>query len=390
MQIPTLRVREPREMLALIPHQLGFHPAESVVLVSLRPPRGRVGLVVRVDLTDLADAAAGPRLARALVGHLDRDGAHRAALVVSTRHDPRSGPDALVAAAAAHVREAAAVPFGDVAGWVVTSTGYLGLDCRDECCPPGGRPLRELDSTEVGAQMVLVGSAVAGCRQDVARIAPAGADARRSVARVRRRWQQRGLLALGPGPAAGDEARCAWWQESMRAWRAAVRLVGEHAGGTPPVASGAAPRLGPPLLGRIEAGLADVRVRDAVLVALVPGTGDLPEHSLADIRVTPLVDAGMRRALTLVVDPQVGVPAPEESTAVHERVLEAVVAHGERGGQAPALTLLGLLAWWRGDGARAQILLARALAADSGYRLAALVDEAVASGLPPGWVRARA
>ena len=52
MDTPTLRVTEPREMLSLVPYQLGFHPTESVVAVSLRPPRGRVGLLVRVDLTD--------------------------------------------------------------------------------------------------------------------------------------------------------------------------------------------------------------------------------------------------------------------------------------------------------------------------------------------------
>ena len=32
----TIRATEPRELLALIPFQLGFHPTDSVVLVSLR------------------------------------------------------------------------------------------------------------------------------------------------------------------------------------------------------------------------------------------------------------------------------------------------------------------------------------------------------------------
>jgi hypothetical protein len=374
MDTPTLRVSEPREMLALVPHQLGFHPRQSVVAIGLRPPRGRVGLVVRVDLADLADPVHGPRLARNVVAHLDGDGADRALLVVYTDADPREGPDPVVAAAVAHAREAAATPFGEVAAWVVTSTGYLCLDCRGACCPPGGRPLDELASTQVGAAMVLAGSTVADCRDDVARIRLASAEPRRSVARVRRRWLARGAAAHDEGP----EAEQRWRAGGVAAWRRAIDEQLDRPGG--PCAAA---------LGRLEAGLTDPRVRDAVLVALVPGTGDLPERSVRGVRPSADDDAALGRALALVVDPLVGVPAPPAATRVHEAVLEAVVAHGERGRQAPAHTLLGMLAWWRGDGARAQLLLAAALEDDPGYRLALLIADAVGCGVPPGWVRAR-
>lgn len=373
MQIPTLRVTEPREMLSLVPHQLGFHPTESAVAVSLRPPRGRVGLVVRVDLPDLANPEVGPQLARDVVAHLAGDGAERALLVVYTRDDPRRGPDAAVAAAVGCFREAAEAAFGDTPAWAVTSTGYLSLDCDETCCPPGGRPLADLSSTQVSAQMVLAGSSVAACRDDVGRIRLAGADARRSVARVRRRWQARGLRAHDEGAAALEQ----WRRDGVAAWRRAVAEQLDRDGG--PTAAA---------LGRLEAGLADLRVRDAVLVALVPGQGDLPERCVTGERPGAEDDAALGRALALVVDPLDGVPAPPAATRVHEAVLEAVVAHGERGGQAPAATLLGLLAWWRGDGARASILLDRALADDDGYRLALLVAQSLACGVPPGWVRA--
>lgn len=373
MQTPTLRVTEPREMLSLVPHQLGFHPTESVVAVSLRAPRGRVGLVVRVDLPDLASPEAGPQLARDVVAHLAGDGAERAWLVVYTRDDPRRGPDAAVAAAVACFREAGEAAFGDVPAWAVTSTGYLSLDCDETCCPPGGRPLADLSSTQVSAQMVLAGSSVATCREDVGRIRPAGAEARRSVARVRRRWQARGLRAHDEGVAALEQ----WRRDGVAAWRRAVGEQLDRDAG--PTAAA---------LGRLEAALADLRVRDAVLVALVPGQGDLPERCVRGERPGVEDDAALGRALALVVDPLDGVPAPPAATRVHEAVLEAVVAHGERGGQAPAATLLGLLAWWRGDGARAGILLDRALADDEGYRLARLVAQSLACGVPPGWVRA--
>lgn len=371
MQTTTLRVSEPQEILALVPHRLGFRPRDSAVAVSLRPPRGAVGLVVRVDLPHLADPADGPLLARTLVAHLGRDGARRGILVLYADRDPR-GEDGIAQLAARHFREAADDALGDVLVWVVTPTGYLSLDCVEDCCPPGGRPLRDLDSTQVGATLVLAGSAVADSREDIARIRPQRADVRRSVARVRRRWEQRCVEAV----AAGDDAVVRWREDSLAAWRRAVALVDAGVPG-----SGGAP------WGRVEAGLADRRVRDGVLVALVPGTGDLPERCVGTVASTPELDAALGGAMALILDPRRGVVPPARATAVHEAVLEAVVARGRTGAQAPALTLLALLAWWRGDGARARLLVDGALDADSEHHLAELLDDALTAAIPPGWVR---
>ena len=96
---------------------------------------------MRVDLPHLADTADGPLLARTLVAHLGRDGARRGILVLYADQDPR-GQDGAAQLAARHFREAAADALGDVLVWVVTPAGYLSLDCVEDCCPPGGRPLR--------------------------------------------------------------------------------------------------------------------------------------------------------------------------------------------------------------------------------------------------------
>ncbi|GIG20531.1 hypothetical protein Cch01nite_12550 [Cellulomonas chitinilytica] len=367
----TLRVNEPAEILALVPHRLGFRPQESVVAVSLRPPRGLVGVVARVDLLQLADPHDGADRARALTTLLDRDGATRVLLVVYTDDDPRGAAEHPAHRAVELFREAAEAPFGDVVVWVVTSTGYLALDCRDDCCPSGGRPLRELDSTQVGAELVLAGSAVADSRADVATIRPASAERRRSVARVRRRWEARREEALQ----AGEEAAARWRLDSVAAWRAAV----SHACAGP--APGGAP------WGRLEAGLADRRVRDSVLVALVPGTGELPERCVRGAAPAPRDEAALASAVATILDPGCAAPPPVVATRVHEDVLEHVVAHGRAGQQAPALTLLALLAWWRGDGARAAVLLDRALGDDGRYRLALLLHGLVEAGVGPGWTR---
>ena len=46
----VLTLCSPAEVLATVPYMLGFQPADSVVLISLRGPRQRVGLTLRADL----------------------------------------------------------------------------------------------------------------------------------------------------------------------------------------------------------------------------------------------------------------------------------------------------------------------------------------------------
>jgi hypothetical protein len=46
----VLRGTEARDVLALVPHLLGFEPAESLVLVCLLPCGRRVGMTMRQDL----------------------------------------------------------------------------------------------------------------------------------------------------------------------------------------------------------------------------------------------------------------------------------------------------------------------------------------------------
>ena len=172
----------------------------------------------------------------------------------------------------------------------------------------------------------------------------------------------------------GPQAVASWRLDSVVAWREVVRRMS--------VPDGPGTRVP---WGRLEAGLDDRRVRDAVLVALVPGTGDLAERSVA--HGADDVDGALGDAMAKIIDPTHAVAPPEPETTTHVAALEGVVAHGRAGVQAPALTLLALLAWWRGDGARARLLLDGALDADPRYRLAALLDDALGAAIPPGWVR---
>ncbi|WP_024288060.1 DUF4192 domain-containing protein [Cellulomonas sp. KRMCY2] len=415
MQPTTIRTGEPRELLALIPFQLGFEPRESAVVVSLRSPRSRVGLVARVDLADLADPDRGPQVARSLVSHLVADGARRAVLVLYTAADLQDGPgtgqgrtaggdpgaDGGAGSAQAvgadggrarlHLAAAAEYFLGEVTVWVVGPGGYFGLDCQDRrCCPPGGRPLSDLQATEVGARMVLTGATVAGSRADLGAIAPASSAARRSARRAAARWTARGC-GIDDGADSADLYR--WRRDGLALWRSELGRAGSDLGPAPhdqdAVGVGAArgPRMwqppGPAVLGRLQAALVDILVRDAVMLGFVEGSDRVADRLIAG-------DGGqdVGRALAAIIDPVAGRPPSPGRSAAARAVLEQVVAHSPRRAQAPAATLLAVLAWWEGDGARAGVLVGRALEAEPGYRLAALLDEALAVGMSPGWLRA--
>lgn len=385
----TIRARGPRELLAYVPFRLGYRPQDSAVLVSLRAPRGRVGLVARVDLDDLADLEHGPQVARTLVAHLCSDGAARAVLVVYADADLRAGgaPAARERAAVEHWTDAAEGVLGTPEVWVVTATGYHAADCPDAaCCPAGGRSLEDLESTEVGAHMVLAGATVATSRAHATSIPVLDAVDRRRASRAAARSRARREAALATQDL---EALAAWRAEGLDAWREATGLVEEHrraaeAGvdGT----RGVAAVLPAVLLGRLEAALESVPVRDAVLLSFVAGNEELASLTAAAV-AGERVETGTASVLAGIVDPEVGLP-PEPGRARCARdVLEAVAGAGRRGAQAPALTLLALLAWWDGDGVVATDRLAAALAADRGYRLALLVESALEAGLAPGWAR---
>ena len=69
-------------------------------------------------------------------------------------------------------------------------------------------------------------------------------------------------------------------------------------------------------------------------------------------------------------------------------LLGFLTAHARTRRQAPTLTLCAVLAWWEGDAEACQGLLARAHAAEPGYRLAGLLECTVLAGIDPGWKRA--
>ncbi|MBX9245906.1 DUF4192 family protein, partial [Actinotalea ferrariae] len=183
----------------------------------------------------------------------------------------------------------------------------------------------------------------------------------------------------------------AWRREGLELWRAELERAVAAVG--PAVVDGTArghgasrggPRLSPMaavVAGRLQAFLDDVLCRDAALLGFVPGSARVADRLVAGD------DREVGSALGAVFDAEHGVRPDPVVAAACTALLEQVVAHSSRRVQGPALTLLALLAWWEGDGARAGVLVDRALLDAPGYRLGLLVAQALDAGMPPGWLR---
>jgi hypothetical protein len=178
-------------MALLVPQLLGFTPTESLTVLSLRPPRGRVGLTQRIDLpppgVELPEPVADGLVDRVAVDH----GTQLIIVVWSQLADPvgelawaRLVDDLEARADVRGLEVSEALLVRDERWW-----SYL---CgNDACCRPDGTPVAESVGAEsvslVAAERALSGRAVLASREEleasIAPVLPLGEDfARRALA----------------------------------------------------------------------------------------------------------------------------------------------------------------------------------------------------------------
>jgi Domain of unknown function (DUF4192) len=334
----TVRLSDPGDVAAALPHLIGFSPRESLVAVSLRGPTGfRIGLTARVDLP-------GPGSRRLLLDGVARSlltDRPRAVLLAVVSEDgdvprpPGGAPGTPELPHRALVHEA--VLAFDAVGLPVRETllvragRWWSYECARPCCAPdAGTPLPD-GTSPLAAASTLAGQVVEDDRGALARrIAPVGFLAAAGMARA--------------CDEVGDElarrtAELGWDVVAEETW-AAVQAAVQAA------APGAVQRLPDRQVARLAWGLRDVDLRDRAL-ALALG----PAAAAAEAVWTELT----RRS-----------PAPLDA--------------------APA-TLLAVTAWVRGDGALANVALERALRSEPSYTFAALLRSALDACLSPAEVR---
>ena len=356
---PRVRVSSPGDILAVVPHLLGFHPARSLVVVGAgslagegrraegvsapsqrsrgapgsRPPGSapRVELAFRYDLPDPPDLAAAAQIARHAAAVLEQRG-------LPTVIGIGYGPGGLV------------TPVADALGASVRERGlrlhelmrvedgrYWSYICANpECCPPEG--VRFDTTASPAAAAMTVAGLVA--------------------------YPDRAALAGTLAPVTGATAR-AMERATIRARTRAAKLVSLGArGGLDP-----ATRL------LAEAGRRAVRDAIASYRAGRPITAPDPVAWLSvALAHLPVRDDAWAR-----MDP--------EHRDAHLRLWSDVVRRARRAYLAAPASLLAFTAWQSGEGALANIAIDHALAADPGYSLAHLLRDILDAGVPPSEAR---
>lgn len=171
-----LRVRRPADFLAVIPYLLGFHPAESLVVVLSR--RGRVLLTARIDLPPPGEETAVAAQVRQLRTQHEVD-----ELVLVGYGDDGPGTRRVLE----RVRVALGGEVGVREVVLVSGARWWSLSCRTGCCPPEGSVF-DPDAHPLAAEAVYRGLVAGRSRSDLeALVAGPAADA---VPRLR------GLVAL--------------------------------------------------------------------------------------------------------------------------------------------------------------------------------------------------
>lgn len=308
---PVARLSTPGDVVATVPTLCGFLPQDSVVVLSLRGRRRRLGLTVRLDLPP---AAARHDAAQLLAERVAQDGAATAVVVVFA---DALCPE-LVSELTAQLRRRA-VPV--VEALHVRSGRWTSYLCVGPCCPAEGTPVPPVPGL-IAAEQALDGRAVLASREDLVRALEPDPTATRAYAGARRQWAR--LWAGDP-----DEARST-----------VLRRAGQA---LDVLADGGAP--GAEVCAALGAALHDVGVRDELATWWLEQPDALLSLAESVARATP---------------------PPFD---------------------APACTLLAWLAYARGDGARANVALDRALHGDPQYSLALLLRHALDAAVPPAEVQ---
>lgn len=363
----VITARGPFDLVAAVPYLIGFTPAASVVVVSLRGPRLRLGLVARLDLPPVERER---EFARSMIDFVRRDNPREVVVLVydDQPYDRFTRPghslvDAIDSELACHgvpVREAI----------YVTPTRFWSLSCTsDRCCPPAGTAVHEVSAGLVAATFVAQGrSPMAGRQSLIDRLAPldpttleavSGAVAS-TLADVRPHWQQ---SASPQWPA--------WQRASVAAFDTVARRY---------VVGGAT--LSPAEAGRVLAGLVDLTVRDVVATCWTRWWQSLMPTQLVE-------DDELAHQLQGLVDDS-PVPDVEDDAVIHgvEQLLVDLAARCEGVTALAPLTLLGMHAWANGEGAQARVAIEQALAFDPTYGMAGLVEGLLQGGRAPLWVAA--
>lgn len=138
----------PHDLLAAIPFLIGYHPIDSLVLVSIKDES--VGMAMRVDYPVQEDEA----FFDAMANHCLTDGAE-GALIVAYQPLLHTDGDRVLAQITAALSRAGIAIYESI---LIADGNFRSLLCHDStCCPKQGRRVPPLDSSRIAVESVLAG-----------------------------------------------------------------------------------------------------------------------------------------------------------------------------------------------------------------------------------------
>ena len=322
----------PSSLVASCAPLLGFVPEKCLVAFIHGVP-GRISpVILRVDLPSRLEAES---VAAQTALSIDGTGGIGIDWVAWVGDEDTATRDRLSSSTFLVELEAALGLVGIEVGGNLSTNGrvWWSHSCGDPtCCPEQGTPLDAATMNAVRAEYVYAGYAPLGSRAELA--------ARIMRDNTRALEVEQVLLRRRPATATLR------WRDAQIRFLSGLLLPRDAC--TTPLIPMTASRSA-----RVHRALADIRVRDVVLHRLVV-RGNHCQRCWEGTLET-LCDA---------------------------------VRTSPHGGGAPAATILGLVAWMRGEGALATLCVQRALAEDPGYRLATLAARLMAQGSDPRTWRA--
>ena len=352
----TIHLSGPPDVLAVLPYQLGFHPRDCLVTVSLHGTR--MGLVQRIDLPPpehVGDAVA------AMVAPLRRDSPGAVLLIGFEEHEGESR------AMLEEMTGACRAEGVEVAERMVVRRGrWFSPDCHLSCCPPEGLRLPAPGEVPAVAEFVGRGICPLPDRSALAdRLEPSSPLLGRAVSEQADKWLAIRLQATDAGESALERCRAS----ELAVWSKVLRDDDD----AEPIQA-----LSSQDLGLLAVSLTDVDLRDGLIAWLCPDT--MPRE-LIDSRLLALLGRALPGPLWL--DRDIGDVRQVMALERIQRRLCEVCAALPDVWAVSALTVLASFAWWRGDGALTRIALDRALRADPRHRLARLLERMVDLAIRP-------
>jgi len=141
-------VKTPHDLLAAVPFLIGYHPTDSLVLISVKSDS--LEMAMRIDFPINPPEGSYQLLA----SHLKRDNSEGALIVAYEPEDSLAGPDVLhnIADAVASLD----IPIREL--MLVRNNRWRSLLCNDEkCCPIEGNQIQEFANSRIAAEQVASG-----------------------------------------------------------------------------------------------------------------------------------------------------------------------------------------------------------------------------------------